>query len=257
MTGWQVAVADKVDAELLDALFEDRVAAVRIPNFISRQAAEAAVQAVEAHGFDYYQDVEPPIGRIGITQYEHRLEGMGAYFATAAAADRRRRAVLGADGDLLQKVLGHVGTAWNHPVGTACNADGAEYFAGLVRIINEALLHCDWAPHDAPGWSIASVTGQITWNIYCNLAAEGGTTVVYRRGWDASAEEFAVDGSYGYDPRLVEGVPSVRIEPRQGDLTFFNSRNFHRVEASSPDARRISVSSFIGRMPSGDLIAWS
>jgi hypothetical protein len=218
----------------------------------------AAVRGIEQHGYDYYEDVEPPIGRLGITQYEHRHDGdRDTYFTKAITANERRRAVLRDSGDILELVLDRVAQCWERPVATATEADGRQYFAGLVRIIGQALLHCDWAQHDAPGWAIGAVDSQITWNVFCSMPAAGGATVVYDRPWDEGAERYILGGSYGYDPAVVADARSVRIEPAEADLVFFNSRNFHQVEAGSGAGPRISVSSFIGRMPSGELVAWS
>ncbi|MEK8173410.1 2OG-Fe(II) oxygenase [Streptomyces sp. M19] len=124
-------------------------------------------------------------------------------------------------------------------------------------MIGETLLHCDWAGHDAPGWAIGEIDAQITWNIHCSVPESGGTTVVFDRPWRASAERHLVEGSYGYAPQAVAGADAVRLEPRAGDLVLFNSRNFHKVEPCVGGGDRISVSSFVGRLPGSGLIAWS
>lgn len=259
MTDWRLLEVDRLDQHLLESLFDNRIAAIRVPNFFDENTMRAAVRGIRAHGLDYYRDVDPPIGRIGITQYEHRHDelSMKEYFESAPDANRARREMFAGTGDLLETTLNRIGTAWGSGVEIAREPDGREYFAGLVRVIGEALLHCDWARHDAAGWAIAEIDAQITWNVHCSMPGAGGATVVYDRPWDEGAEEFLVDGSYGYRDGLVAGVRSVRVEPRQADLVCFNSRNFHRVERGSGDAERISLSSFIGRTANRQLIAWS
>ncbi|MFG1889105.1 hypothetical protein ACGFIR_14705 [Micromonospora sp. NPDC049051] len=259
MDQWTLVETKELDEELIRLLFDNRIAAIRVPGFLSEGITRAVARAIQEQGFDYYEQVNPPIGRIGITQYEHRHESgrREKYFAQAAGATRRRRKLFQDGGDLLHLVLQQIGRAWSWPVGVARDTYGREYFAGLVRIIDEALLHCDWAPHDAPGWSIGSIDAQLTWNIYCSTPERGGATVVYNRPWTEDAEQFLIEGTYGYESQVVAGVSSLHIEPREADLILFNSRNFHRVEAGSGMGDRISVSSFIGRTTNSDLVAWS
>lgn len=256
--GWELVRADKLTAQLLQALLDNEIAAVAIADFLGGEARRSAIEAIERHGMDYYRDVDPPIGRIGITQFEHRLDEAGrtAYFAAAGPANERRRAVFDQSGDLLELVMDALGAAWPGNVGLAREPGGEEYFAGLVRMIRKGLVHCDWAPHDAPGWAIGEVDAQITWNIYCQVPASGGATYVYRRPWDPSAEEALIPDSYGYHESLVAGCERVCIEPAPGELVLFNSRNFHSIEAND-GAERISVSSFAGRTGTGDLVLWS
>jgi len=255
---WDLVTADKLTREQLDALFDDDIAAIQIPHFVDEHTRDAAVKGILARGFDYYRDVDPPIGRIGITQFEHRHDTSSRieYFRLARAATAEREAMFDGSGDIVGLVIEALEAVWPGAVTLAGEPDGATYFAGLVRVITEGLLHCDWAPFDAPSWAIGAVDAQITWNLYCQLPATGGTTVVYRRRWEPEAETQHIVDSYGYSEALVAGCPSVRIQPTPGSLVFFNSRNFHRIERSGGDLR-ISVSSFVGRFRDGRLALWS
>jgi hypothetical protein len=259
LTSWRLVDADKLDADLINRLFNNEIAGIRVPDFVSPDTAAAFADAVVAHGFDHYRDVEPPIGRIGITQFEHRHDdaARSSYFEHARTANEQRRKLFAGGADLFETVLEQVRQVWPHPVGLAIEADGSEYFGGLVRMIGAALLHCDWAPRDAPGWRISEVDAQITWNIYYSRSMSGGATVIFNRPWTPDAEDLIVDGSYGYRPELVRDAASVRFEPTLTDLVLFNSRNFHMVEPSAGDAPRISLSSFIGRGSDRSAMAWS
>jgi hypothetical protein len=259
MRRFELIDVDKLDADLLDRLFDNAIGGVRIRGFISAELAAALVRAVDARGFDYYKDVDPPIGRIGITQYEHRADeaGRSDYFRLAAAASQRRRRMFASCEDPVELVLDHLAQAWPSSVSLATEDDGSVYFAGLVRMIGSALLHCDWARLDAPGWRIGQVNAQITWNIYCSRADTGGDTLVYDRPWSPDAEDALIEGSYGYRPELVRDAAVVRFAPEPTDLVLFNSRNFHLVEAGSGGSPRITVSSFVGRMPDRSLVLWS
>ena len=258
MTGWSLVEADRLDAGLLRRLFDNEIAAVRVPGFVAPRVVATVMQRVRQHAFDFYRDVEPPIGRIGITQYEHRHDepAQSRYFGLARQANERRRRLF-AGVELFEAVLEQLRSAWPAHADLAEESEATPYFAGLVRLIDVALLHCDWAPAESPGWRIGSIDAQITWNLYCSTAETGGVTVVYRRPWTPDAEAHAVAGSYGYHSDLIRDVPAVRIEPRPADLVLFNSRNFHAVERSAGTMPRITVSSFLGRTPDRSVIAWS
>jgi hypothetical protein len=251
---------DKLSARVLELLFENRIGAIQVPGFLDEATARAAVGGIKRHGLQYYEDVYPPIGRAGITQYEHRHDATSRerYFAAAPVADEARREMFAGGGDLVDLVLDALAAAWPAEVAVAREPGGEQYFAGLVRVIGEGLLHCDWAPQDAPAprWSIGAVDAQLTWNVFCQMPCDGGVTVVYNRPWTAASEHFRVPGSYGYSAALVEDCEQVRIDPSVGDLVLFNSRNFHRIEAGAGDDR-ISVSSFVGRLPDSTLALWS
>ncbi|GGK72658.1 2OG-Fe(II)-dependent halogenase WelO5 family protein [Mangrovihabitans endophyticus] len=257
---WTTTVVEKLNATVLESLFENRIAAIRVPGFLDEAASRAAVGGIKRHGLHYYENVFPPIGRAGITQFEHRQDAASRarYFAAAPAANQTRQEMFAGSGDLVGQVMDALAGAWPAEVAVAREPGGEQYFAGLVRVIGEGLLHCDWAPHDAPStlWSIGAVNAQITWNVFCQMPRDGGVTVVYNRPWTAAAESFHIPDSYGYSDALVEGCDQVRIEPSVGDLVLFNSRNFHRIESGAGDDR-ISVSSFIGRFPDSTLTLWS
>jgi len=255
---WDIVTTRVLDRGLIDALFDNKIAAIRIPAFLDEIRLFDIISDIKEGGLDYYKDVDPPIGKIGITQFEHRHgeANKAGYFEQAAKSNLRRRQVFARSGDPVELVIGELAAQWAGGVTIAEEPDGIKYFAGLVRVIGEGLVHCDWAPHDAPGWLIGEVDAQITWNIYCQLPADGGTTYVYNRPWDESAEEFLIPDSYGYADGLVAACSRLAIVPSPGDLTFFNSRNFHRIERST-GIDRITVSSFVGRHPDGRLVLWS
>jgi hypothetical protein len=130
-----------------------------------------------------------------------------------------------------------------------------EYFAGLVRDVNVALLHLDFAPLDGPTWSVGNISSQLTWNIYLQSVDGGGDCQVYDRQWKLEDEQAKVPGSYRYDSQVVAGSQSVCLRPAVGDLTFFNSRNFHEVHPSA--GRRVTLSSFAGLIAPDRLVLWS
>lgn len=259
MQSWGLVTSDKLDRSMLMQLFNNQIAGIVVPSYLSQDLLKSVVAGIQANGLDYYEGVDPAIGRIGITQFEHRHDeaGRAGYFASVQEADLRRSQLFPDGSDLLYRVLDTLAEAWDRSVSIARECDGRPYFAGLVRVIGETLLHCDWAQLDAPGWSIGDVRAQISWNIYCLMPDYGGDTVVYHRQWVPETEQAHIPDSYGYDPRLIDKCQSVRIKPRQGQLVLFNSRNFHRVESSSGSTERITISSFVGLKCGGELVLWS
>lgn len=253
---WPVVERGSLDRWLLEALLANDVAAVRVPNFVTTDVCTESAAAIEAHGFGYYQNVEPPIGRIGITQYEHRT-AQEEYFHKACAANDARARLFSKTADPVMLVIDALSEAWGSSVELATEPGGGSYFAGVVRIIREALIHCDWAPYDAAGWAIGSISAQLTWNIYYTLTASGGETTIFKRPWTIDLQTFANIGDYGYSPTAVDGFDRRVIAPDQGELMIFNSRNPHCVSGAFGAGQRITASSFIGRMPSDTLVLWS
>lgn len=256
LSTWPVVERGSLDRELLEALFANEVAAVRVPDFVTTEVCAEAAAAIEAHGFGYYQNVVPPIGRIGITQYEHRT-AREEYFHKACAANEARASLFLQKTDPVTLVMDAFSEAWGSSVELAAEPDGQSYFAGVIRVMKEALIHCDWAHHDAPSWAIGSISAQLTWNIYYTLAEGGGETTIFKRPWTVDLEAFANAEDYGYSPMAVDGFDRQVIAPGQGELMIFNPRNLHCVSRSLGTGQRIAASSFVGRMLSDRLVLWS
>jgi hypothetical protein len=66
--------------ENLIKLFENKLPALRISNFLTPEECERVASAVNSVEFDYYENVVPKIGRLGITQYEHFGKDKKLYF---------------------------------------------------------------------------------------------------------------------------------------------------------------------------------
>ena len=260
MSDWCIVESPALERDTLEALLDNEIAAVRVPHLIDASVGKLAVKGIYEHGFDFYADVHPSIGKVGITQFEarHSHQAMVGYFADASHAIRLRSHILRFSGDLFELVFDRVRSAWGGHTALAVEVPGDRpYFAGLVREIEEALLHMDWAPHDAPGWSIGRVRSQLAWNVYCQVSHSGGQLRIFNRPWTADAEQLHVPGSYGYDPALVDQHDFVTIEPQAGDFVAFNSRNFHAVLPTEPGPERVTLGSFIGRLPNDELVLWS
>src|SRR5215213_4170856 len=122
---WETIKTQTLTRDMLLALANSEIGAVRVPNFLSPEVCNLAVQGIQAHGIDYYENVFPRIGRIGTTQFEHRFspEKKKEYFVKAVTAHATRKDIFKDTGDLLSKVVDYVGDAWGRKTGLAIEDD--------------------------------------------------------------------------------------------------------------------------------------
>lgn len=191
-------------------------------------------------------------------------------------------------------VVGRVMSVLRHTTGLPvrlAREDEREYFAGLLRVVdNTVQIHADFAPNvcllsksppkelnppltipakkDCAGWEIGRISAQITWNILLS-AVPGGETIVYDRPWRGASDDAVFRKalpSYAYSPMGLQGRVFKVVKPIVGDLTLFNSRNFHEVKPCDrtvdgpQDILRLTMSSFVGLLEGEEgteLIFWS
>jgi len=240
----------------------EQLARNEIPLIVLRGVATHAecatlVARAASIGFAQYENVQPPIDRIGATVFEHNNTSMQSYFAEANRVRALQNEIFSKSFSPLERFTSRMLSALGRPVELASDPQHGNYYAGLVRRIeNSTLLHIDYAPAEAPTWSIASVTSQLAWNLYVELSDIGaGVTHVYNRPWQPADEAMKVPNTYGYEHALVAGAERITFRPTLGDVYIFNTRNFHEVEASL--GRRTTVTSAIGIEPEGDIVLWS
>jgi len=253
---WATLEDATFSTETLEALFRNEIPAIRISQFATVEECHKLAEAADFVGFDFYENVEPPIGRIGITQFEFGNSRKFGYFDAVHQADSRKQRIVSLSFDPLERLAMLLRLHTAGKVGIAQENDHlGQYFAGLIRHINVALLHIDFAGFDAPDWKIGRCVAQLAWNLYLRVPESGGKCIVYNRQWCTNDEEYKVPDSYSYDMSVVQTSEAKYITPVLGDLVLFNSRNFHQVLPGHGE--RITMSSFIGKMPEGDLVFWS
>ncbi|WP_431192335.1 hypothetical protein [Rhodopirellula bahusiensis] len=239
------------------SLLNNEIPAIRIPKFADADECDLLAAGIEFFGFHYYKDVYPPIGRIGITQYEHG-RNRNSYFASVREASRKQREALADACDPIERMRQTLRRVFGGASHVAYESEmRCSYFAGLIRQINIALLHVDWASLSAPNWEISKALSQLAWNLFVRVPENGGECVVHDRLWVPCHEEHLIPGSYGYDHKVVENSENVALNPEVGDVLLFNSQNFHQVNAGGNPGERLTISSFIGLMPNGRLVLWS
>lgn len=258
MSTWDVLELPHLTHDSLQALLRNEVGAVTVPGFVDGEQREAIHTALmDAEDWSFYEGTSPPLGRLGITQYEHH-ESKDAYLDSAMAAAERRSQILTPLSDPVDTVIDAFDSAWPGDAGLA-EEGGRSYFAGVFRRGGGGgvAIHADWGPRDGPGWAIERITGQFAWNLFFSSPGEGGELIVYDYPWVPELEEHARQRFNDYDPKLFEGSRRVEVAPEPGVLMVFNSRNAHAVGPSSNGEARVAVGSFIGVTEDGDLAFWS
>lgn len=262
---WRCLEPELLNPESLAALFANEIPAIRIPNFCTPAecaAFERAIDIAIAQGAMSYYSFEPPLGYIGMSQFEYRHKPIDAYFADVPESARRQRIVLDRSFDAVGRMLEMIEA--NHPgrVGLAEEPGQGPYFAGNIRDSSQgASLHADFAPYSAPGYLIGNVIEQVSWNLFVSVPEVGGRTTVHNVFWQADVKPGQVvenqPGSFAWDK--VEGAQRYVYQPRPGEVVIFNSRNLHIFEGGKADSRRrrLQINAFLGKLPDGDLVMWS
>jgi hypothetical protein len=254
---WRTIQVPELCWDTLEQLIHNEIPAIRVQHFATREECHSLANSTETVGFDMYENVEPPIGRIGITQFEHGFDRR-RYFGSVPGAYSKQHAAFSTTFNPIQRMHSLLKPLLPGPIHVAFEPTlNSQYFAGLLRQINTALLHVDWAPLDAPGWAIGGVVAQLAWNLYVRAPEVGGQCVVHNRLWTPECQLEKLPNSYGYSANLVAPVPNIHLAPTVGDVVIFNSQNFHEVLPGGEPGERLTVSSFIGFMRDGSSVLWS
>lgn len=246
--------------ESLAALFANEIPAIRIRGFASAQECQAFAKAVRAAPIRHYS-VTPPVGYIGMAQYEYRWDRpMADYFHDVTAANEALARVTNAAWDPVARIVARLQAAWDAPVGVAQEPGLGAYYAGIVRIASAGIrLHADYAPFNSPRYRIGQIDAQLGWNFFAEQPTSGGETSVHNRPWTPERVGDEIPASYDLPRALVAGAHVHRYAPTAGDVVIFNTRNPHEVAGGGPEPGpdRVSIGSFIGRMPDRSLALWS
>ena len=252
---WELADVEALTSNNLTMLFENRIPFIRVVGFATEGECALLASKAMSIGFDRYQDVDPPIDRIGCTVFEYDGLPSDAYFAECANAKAIQRSIFRDSFDPVNRLIDRLRTITNKYVDIAEDAD-RKYYAGLIRRIEKGThLHIDFAPVEQSGWSICHVRHQLAWNLYLRVSEDrGGITHVYERQY-REGDQLSRSGRYGYDRYVVEGSARASYKPNTGDLMIINTKNFHEVEATRGD--RMTVTSALGVTDVGNLVLWS
>jgi hypothetical protein len=254
---WRTAELEPLSPASLEALCGAEVPAVRLP-LLDGAECDAVMRALPDDAFERY--AEKPafqtFERFGIAQAGYHSNRRDRYFEDAIQARRQRDALIAAAGvDPLAKAMVRMREDAGADISIAREADGREYFSGIVRRLNEGIrLHVDTCRRTDARWRIHTACAQLSLNVFLT-SFEGGACIVHEREHEDEDDQTVPRGSYIYDRALVAGARRVRIEPKKGDLLLINSRCYHEVEPAHSD--RVTYAAFVGLLPDKRFVVWA
>lgn len=256
---WNSAQEHPLTAENLRLLLDNRIAAIRIKGFATPEECSSFAAAAKKGRMQFY-NVSDVIGYIGLAQYQYRWNSTKEQFlADVPKAEADIAEVFANSFNPLARLFAKLREVWPADVDFA-SENGQRYFAGIIRCTSEKIdLHVDWAPINSPDYTIGAIDGQLGWNFFAEELLTGGHTTVYNHPWDPVREPGEIPKSYGLDRSLTEGVPKFTYRATAGDVVIFNTRNPHEIAPGQahPGGSRVSIGSFIGRMPDNKLVLWA
>lgn len=214
---WSSRKAHLMTENNLRSLLDNEIPAIYLPGVATVKECASLSEAAEYVGFENYLNVNPPIGRIGITQFEAKNFSKDWYFDEARKISILQAEMFKRSFDPLARLrnllieIGRMQTLY-------AKEYNQNYFVGLMRQINtSALIHADYAPFDAPEWSIGEIDSQLAWNLCVSEPEEGGDCIVHNKKWEKEDEIFKLQNSYGYSRELVQASEKFLIKVKVGD----------------------------------------
>ncbi|MDA0368385.1 MAG: hypothetical protein O3C65_03565 [Proteobacteria bacterium] len=261
---WQQHEERSLTAETLRALFDNEIPAIRIKGFATpAECADfaAAIRWGIAQDIMRYYSVKPRVGYIGTAQVEYRWgHKRDDYFIAVKQAWADWHKIIARTWNPLERFMQTLRDESGQDVRIADEPGRGDLFAGIIRLASNGVgRHVDYAPLNTPDYAIASVNGQLGWNLFVDAPGEGGVTTVHNRPWNVQPEAGKDPPmSYGLDDNHVAGAEAFTYAPVAGDVVLFNSRNPHEVSPGrAGDHDRLQIGSFVGRLPAGDMVLWS
>jgi hypothetical protein len=267
---WEAHEELDLTAETLQALFDNRIPAIRVRGFASPEECAAVSAAIREVGLQHVYRFESKVGDklstietgyIGLTHYNYRHKPKQVYLDEVTEAYAYRDRVFERSFDGVQRMIDLVQAVSDVPVHVAEEPDGSGLlYAGIIRDASTGGdLHADFAPYTARGLVVGGIDAQIGWNAWFEHPEEGGATTIHHAPWTEIISGDEIPEQYPLERARVEGAETYTYRPAPGDAILFNTRNPHEIAGAAPgDTRsRLQVGSFIGRVPGGDLLLWS
>jgi hypothetical protein len=264
---WEVrALESGAEAEvglLLPLLATNRIAAIRIPNFFTKEDLDNCTRNIGQKNISWYANKEFKQGRIGIstTEYHYKENGKKLYFELAPQASAVRDEIFHGMTNPIEKIIKLLSVRYKTSIATESSMNHAPYFAGLIRAMGaKSTLHFDYAPNQLPGWDVSNSEEQFGLVLYLQMPPTGGELLIYNHPWSSDDEIYNKDvgqkGTYGFDPVFLRDEVPAKVSPVAGDLIIFRTRNFHQIEEIDSDKPRLTLVSFI-TLKEGSLSLWS
>lgn len=265
----EVPIHHALSPENIRDLIEEKVPAIRIPNYVSSVAAQKIIDyilaqaSLDAYTHEVYTDGVPEqkyygVYRVGIPFNSTYGSPPGSaeretYYQAALPGLRRLRDLCAPNLSPIDRLRLDLDEAWMDGASIAA-FEGRKMFAGMVRIMPPDDSHIlEEKPHvDCLPASICPLEQQLSANIYLKMPPVGGTL----ESWNVPTL------SYADIERLPDGTIArtdlpkpVVIHPQECELVLINTRKPHAVSRFSGGIR-ISVQAFIGYQPGKPLRLW-
>jgi hypothetical protein len=241
-------------------LFANQIAYIAVDNFLNIAEIEALKNGLIKAGLQQYSynfavDKAPPAAHLFETHYLYEQKTPSEYFSAAAKSIAEYQNLCQLTGfDPALKMSTFLSEHLQKTV-TIAEQAGQHYSHVIARELrHSALMHADFAGFIPHYWSISNVIAQYAWNIYLSDPGEGGECVVYDKLWAKEDDAHILENTYGYDEKIVANQASAVISVKPGQLVFFNSRNFHKVNASRNP--RLSIGGHVGLTKDDEFILW-
>jgi hypothetical protein len=243
----------------LSDVIENRVAAVRIPDFATAEECQTFAAALNEAPLQYYK-VGRPAAYLGMTFIQYMNRPKRDYFDEAPEAFSAVEHVTSRSFDPLKRFIDLIHNRTSYSVAVAQEPGHGSYFAGIVRILSGGNdIHIDFAPKFAVDHAVGRVDAQLTWNLYIDEPETGGETIIWNKPWMPTGNK-EEDAKYiPYTADELSDAQTFTFKPRIGNVVIFNSRNPHQVQIAMAERRlhRIGMGSFVGRAGARDLVLWS
>ena len=261
MSHWSQIKSPVITKENLEAVLDNKVSFLSIEGFLDRRDCESLLRALsngKLGGYDYNfdQELTPECEHYMTTHYLFEENShKEVYFKEAKKSLEQYEELVKEAGVEAFGQLQSALRAAGYEVEEATE-NGYRYSSAMVRnLIEGASLHPDYAPFLAVDWAIKNIDRQLAWNIYLDMPAKGGETVVYNKPWIKEDDRFIKGSSYAYDPEVIASKERAAIKPKVGDLVIFNSRNFHEV-SKGEGGRRWTMGGHLATTPEGKILSW-
>jgi hypothetical protein len=229
--------------DTFNAFLEGRIPAVRVKNFASKEMCSLYTQAAFEYGFERYKDA-PEVGKIGLPLVDN--PELPAYLEQAQLL-RHQSLHFGLSISLLNQVMGFVSNA----TGRKCEVlekYGVKFWAGNWRLLSGgAGIHKDVLGEDCPEMVDIEVEFQGSFVFHISTPENGGETMLYDKFLTEEDKEDALykESGWKYSPQVVEGVRSIQVPAKTGELVFLPTLKAHSVNPSQGSSQeRISFSAF-------------
>jgi hypothetical protein len=232
----------------LKDLFDNKIAALRVPNFCSPSAVCQAIDNLKSKEIVDYNNA-PGVGKfkdVGMAFFEiEDEESKKAYYEQRINSFQAVREVFFPYSSPIDELRAALDEQWPHGASLLDLGEGP-MFSGLVRAVKQEILpHEDKLERDCPeAISKIHYVSQLAFNCYLSCPLAGGALELYGISLADETYKKLAQGSYGINRSLLP-KPQLTLQPEAGELIAFNPRYLHSVSMNTDEIPRLAVSTFV------------